>query len=532
MIVKKQRQQSDYQGASNRNGKHSLTYLNSIKSILTALLSRRVHSMHQYSSGAASLVHRMHPTLVSIFNLLAVTYLGLTLSGCSYFTAVDSAPKTISIPLQWSASNTQQQDSVHPWLNQFAEPQLNALIAEAFVQNPSIQGLIAGIDIAEQQTWLSWSAFWPQFDAGLRGSRNKRSSAGGFSVSAKPTNTFGFSLDFIWEIDLWYKLGNELEASEYEKTAAQSDLAAAQLSLAANITKTWFDGVVIVQQVKLADKTINSFSNALEIIEQGYDRGIYQALDVRLARSNLLNAKGRKQNFLQIQDQTTRTLEFFLGRYPSASFEFPEYLPVVTQVLPNSVPATLLARRPDIIAAAQRFFASDQRMLKARKNMLPTIQLSGTGGTSSRKVEDIFNPQLLIWNIAGNLTQPLFHGAQLFAERSQAEARVKQAAASYALVVLQALREVETTMAAEQWLRKQQELLKAESIESREAERLAENNYISGLTDIITLLDAQRRAFDSENNLLDMRRQRLQNRVNLYLALGGPVVNPKSIPLQ
>lgn len=468
-------------------------------------------------------------TVVNIVNLLTVTCLGFMLSGCSYFSAVDSAPETIAIPQQWSSSNAQQHDSVQPWLDQLAEPQLNALIAEALARNPSIQGLIAGIEIAEQQTWLSWSAFWPQLDAGLRGSRNKRNNAGGFSVSPKPTNTFGFSLDFIWEIDLWYKLGNELEASEYEQTAAQSDLLAAQLSLAANIAKTWFDGVVAMQQVKLADKTINSFSNALDIIEQGYDRGIYQALDVRLARSNLLNAKGRKQNFLKIQDETTRTLEFFLGRYPSASVTFSDQLPRVTQALPNSIPATLLARRPDIIAAAQRFFAADQRMLKARKNMLPSIQLSGTGGTSSRKVEDIFNPQLLIWNIAGNLTQPLFHGGQLFAERSQAEARVKQAAASYALVVLQAFREVETTMAAEQWLLNQQQLLNAESIESRQAERLAENDYISGLTDIITLLDAQRRAFDSENNLLDMRRQRLNNRINLYLALGGPVVNPISI---
>jgi len=452
----------------------------------------------------------------------------LTLPGCSYFSAVDSAPETVQIPGQWESATTLTPEPVRPWLDEFSAPELNTLVEEALLKNPGIQSLMAGILIAEEQTWLSWSAFWPKINAGLRASRNQRSNAAGFSVSSPRTNNVGFSLDFLWEIDLWYKLGNDLEASEFEKTASVSDLHAAQLSLAANISKTWFDAIVASQQVKLAEKTILSFKNALDIIDRGYDRGLYQALDVRLARSSLLSAKGRKQNFLKIQDESTRILESLLGRYPSASLKLPEQLPTVTQPLPNSVPSSLLERRPDIIAAEQRFFATDQRMLKARKNMFPTIQISGNGGTSTQKLDEIFNPEFLIWNIAGNLTQPLFHGSQLFAERSQAEARVKQAAADYAQVVLTAFQEVETTMAAEKWLQNQQDLLQAETVESNEAERLAEDDYITGLTDIITLLAAQRRAFDSENSLLELRKQRLQNRVNLYLALGGPVLTAKS----
>lgn len=462
--------------------------------------------------------------LLKISTLVPIS-LFLALSGCSYFTATDSTPATVSIPEQWSSITTELQQPIRPWLEEFSNPQLSALVDEAFKQNLGIKSLLATIDIAEDQTWLSKSAFWPKINAGLRASRNQRNNASGFSVSSRRTNNVGISFDFLWEIDLWYKLGNELEATEHERTASESDLQAAQLSLAANIAKSWFDAIVAIQQVKLAEKTIKNFSNALDIIERGYDRGIYKALDVRLARGNLLSAQGRKQNFLKIQDETTRTLEFFLGRYPSATLEIPDHLPTVTQPLPNSIPSSLLERRPDIIAAEQRFFASDQRMLKARKNMLPTIQISGSGGTSTQKLEDIFNPEFLIWNLAGNLTQPLFHGSQLFAERSQAEARVRLAAANYAEIVLQALREVETTMAAEQRLLNQQLILKDEVTESTEAERLAEDDYIMGLADIITLLEAQRRAFDSKNSLLEIQKQHLQNRVNLYLALGGPVLN-------
>lgn len=460
----------------------------------------------------------------AIFSLLA-----LSLQSCSYFSATDTMPDTVPIPETWSSLPDAEQESVKPWLNDFADPQLTTLVEEALAQNPSIQSLIADVEIADEQTWVTWSGFWPKFDASFKGSRFQRNTAAGFSVATKPRDNFGFNLDFLWEVDLWYRLGNELSAAEHDKTAMVADLQAARLSLAANIAKSWFDVVTAKQQLQLAAQTIVSFSHTLEIVEQGYDRGLYQAVDVRLARTNLLNAQGRKQNFLKLLDETTRSLEAFVGRYPSANLETPNQLPDMDRPLPNSLPAELLQRRPDILAAGERFLASDERLRKARKNMLPTIQLSATGGTSTKKFKDIFNPENLIWNVGGNLLLPLIHGGQLFAERSLAEARVKKAAADYAQVVLQAFKEVETTLAADQWLLNQQVLLQAEVVESKEAQRLAEEEYLTGLTDIVTLLESQRRALSAESNLLDMRKQRLQNRVNLYLALGGPVLESKSL---
>ncbi len=447
------------------------------------------------------------------------------LQGCSYFSATEKPPQSIDIPEQWAAADKdQEQQPTKPWSEEFSDPELNTLIEEAYKQSPSIQALIASVRVAEEQTYISGSVLLPQVDAGINGNRSQRTSAAGFSLSSPRSTTIGFSLGFLWEVDLWYKLGNELEATAHDHAAAESNLQAAKLSLAANITKTWIDGIVAGQQVDLVRKTITSFKSALDIIEQGYTRGLSKAVDVRLARTSWLNARGREQGFLRQRDAAARMLEFSLGRYPGGSFVFSEQLPAMRETLPVSIPSSLLERRPDVIAAIERFFASDQRMLKARKNMLPTIQFSGSGGTGARNFSDIFNPEFLIWNIAGNLAQPLFQGGRLFAERSQAEARVRQAAADYALVMLQAFREVETSMAAERWLSKQEMLLASEVMESKEAEKLAETDYISGLADITVLLEAQRRAFNSETNLIDIRKQRLQNRVDLYLALGGPVL--------
>ena len=332
---------------------------------------------------------------------IGISVLILMLPGCAYFTSADAPPKTIIIPEQWTATSDSEKLPIKPWTQEFSGIELNKMIQEAYNQNPNIQYLIAGVSIAEEQVWISGSTMLPQIDAGISGNRSQRSNISGFSVSSPRSTTYGFNLGFLWEIDLWYKLGNELEAAQHDQTAAESDLQAAKLSLAANITKTWVDGIVADQQVELTRKTISSFKNALDIIEQGYDRGIYNALDVHLARTSWLNAQGREQGFLRIKDEATRTLESSLGRYPSGTLIFPDQLPIVTEALPNSLPSSLLERRPDIIAATERFYASDQRMLKARKNMLPTIQFSGSGGTSTKKFSEIFNPEFLIWNIAG-----------------------------------------------------------------------------------------------------------------------------------
>lgn len=455
--------------------------------------------------------------------VLWVVISSLLLPGCSFFVGTKAASQKFAIPKRWSTHIDSAASPVRPWLDDFNQPQLTEFVQEAFANNPNLLGLAASVEIAQQQTWIAGATRWPQLDAGIRGSRSKRSTTTGFRLSSPRTTNYGFSLDFLWEIDLWNRLGNQQEAAELDQAAAEADLKAAQLSLAANLVKTWFDATTAKQQIELASKTIQSFKNALEIIEQGYDRGLYRALDVRLARTSLLGAISREQVFRRAQDQAIRSLEFFLGRYPAGAVKLPSHLPVITEPIPTSIPAELLERRPDILAASQRFYASDQRFLEAGKNLLPSISITANGGTSTRKLGDLFNPEALIWNIASSLTQPLFHGGSLFAARNQAESSRKLAAAKYTEVLLQAFREVETTLAAEQWFTIQEKTLMEASRESREAERLAEDDYVAGLTDIATLLEAQRRAFDAENGLLDIRNQQLQNRVNLYLALGGPI---------
>ena len=127
----------------------------------------------------------------------------------------------------------------------------------------------------------------------------------------------------------------------------------------------------------------------------------------------------------------------------------------------------------------------------------------------------------LVWKIAGNLTAPLLRGGELRAEQDRAEAQRDIAVAEYAQAVLVALNEVDIALANEQFLAAREQAINRAVVESAQAETLAFEQYSAGLTDILTVLDAQRRVLDAKRTQLELRNQRLQNRINLLLALGG-----------
>jgi outer membrane protein, multidrug efflux system len=173
------------------------------------------------------------------------------------------------------------------------------------------------------------------------------------------------------------------------------------------------------------------------------------------------------------------------------------------------------------VAAALRLDAADLAVSGARKARLPSVRLTGSGGTATEHLRDLLDFDRLVWSLVGGVTEPLFAGGRISAEIALARARDREALAGYARAVLGAFREVETALAAGADYERQEEALNTAASESAEAADLAMERYAQGLVDIVTLLEAQRRAFTAESARLRTVRERLDNRVNLYLALGG-----------
>jgi outer membrane protein TolC len=156
----------------------------------------------------------------------------------------------------------------------------------------------------------------------------------------------------------------------------------------------------------------------------------------------------------------------------------------------------------------------------ARKNLLPSLSLTGGPGSRSQEFNDLLDQQFQIWNVTGNLMQPIFQGGRLRANVRRTEAVRLAAMDSYKAAALNAFREVETTLAAESLLKEEEILLKEAAKAALTAADLSWERYQRGLEGIFATLESRRRAFEAESRLLSLRRERLLNRIDLHLALG------------
>ena len=189
--------------------------------------------------------------------------------------------------------------------------------------------------------------------------------------------------------------------------------------------------------------------------------------------------------------------------------------------MPAGLPAELLSRRPDLVEAERRLAASWARVSEAKRALYPRLSLTGSNGKASADLGDLLDGDFAVWSLAANLTQPLFQGGRLRAGVELAESRRDEAAAVFTAAVLRALAEVEGGLAADRFLAGQEEALRGAAASAAAAQRLAQERYLQGVTDIVTLLDAQRRAHEAKSQLLDVRKQQIDNRIDLHLALGG-----------
>lgn len=443
------------------------------------------------------------------------------LSSCGIIPDYQSPPLEISLPEAWTGSPQLSALEPLPWLELLADPQLTALIEEALQYNHNLHAAAARVASARAAARINGADRLPQLSAGVKGSRAQRNSTSGFSISNPRSNSFGVDFTLSWELDVWGRLQNQADAAGMEFSASERDYQAARLSLAANVAIAWLQSIEAGQQLALAEKKHTAYSLTQDIIFDGFVQGTSSALDLRLAKANQDAAVSQRDARKIDLDRARRSLEILLGRYPDAQLIVANGLPISESTMPVGLPGELLRRRPDLQAAEQRLMAADQRLTAAWKNMLPRFSFAASGGTNAGQLADILNYDTLVWNIIGNLTQPIFQGGRLIAEKDRADAETLEAAANYAQIVLQAFYEVETALVAEDLLRSQQQALKLAVEESVEAEQLALEEYSAGLTTMITLLEAQRRSYDAQSELLRISRQRLINRISLYLALGG-----------
>lgn len=436
------------------------------------------------------------------------------------------------IPDHWTAARIAVPEAAATgWLHDFDNPVLADLARAAVERNPDLVATAARVEQALARVRLAGADRLPQASISLDTARSQNLRGSEFrSVRA---NTFQHGLDISWEVDLWGRVASLRRAALADLDAASADFAAARLSLAANTAKTALEMAESRGVIALSEENLASLQTNLDILNRKLEAGAADdntALEISLSRADVARARAIIAQQERQLDTARRLLETLLGDYPAGQIEALRELPGMRRSVPAGLPSELLLRRPDLVAAERRVDARWEEAAAARKALLPAVRLTAGAGTSTTaEFGDLFDIQNLIWNIGSNLSQPLFEGGRLLANVALSEAERDEIAALYAESALTAFREVETALASERLLAVQQAALAEAAEEATRAERLSLSQYEKGLVDIITLLESQRRAFDARSALLTTRRQRLANRIDLYLALGGDFDAPAQV---
>jgi NodT family efflux transporter outer membrane factor (OMF) lipoprotein len=419
-------------------------------------------------------------------------------------------------PSEWSVSVSESESSNLHWLREFNDPRLTALVHEALDNNFDLKSVAARIAIFRSQASIEGAGQWPQlaFAPGYR----RESESGSATLSA-----FTALFELNWELDVWGRIRDARQAADQETSAVAADYRSARLSLAARTAQTYFDLAEARLQTEAAKQSVRERSTIVDLVKGRFARGLTRGLDLRLALTDLSNAKAQlaqAQNQVQL---VKRRLETLLGRYPSASLMEVLSLPNPPLALSAGIPSELLTRRPDLVGAFERLRAADLRVESARKALLPRITLTAAGGTSSAALAELIDPRVVAWNLAMGLLQPIFTGGRLMGAIDLNEARVEEALNQYYSIALNAFREVEQALSAEERLREQENALQEAVMQTRESQKLAVYSYRHGFIEILTLLDSYRSTLNAQIDHLVVKRQLLNNRIELYLALGGDV---------
>ena len=257
------------------------------------------------------------------------------------------------------------------------------------------------------------------------------------------------------------------------------------------------------------------------IVLSRYDTGLSSSLDLRLAESSLAISRVQEENRLIQKSNSVRNLEILMGKYPSASLIVSKTFPEQYPKIPAELPVNLIERRPDIQAAINDVEASGYRLAQSKRELLPAISLTTSAGTSSQDLKDILNGDYSIWNLATNVTAPLFQGGRLRANVAMNKDQVSLAKINAMKKLLQAFSEVEQSLANENSIERQYiAVLEAEE-QSEAAYNLAVGRYEKGISDLITVLNSQQQLFSIKSQKYSLQNQRILARVNLFLALGG-----------
>lgn len=425
---------------------------------------------------------------------------------------------TLALPQQFieteASSTSNSLDTA--WIKTFNDPELETLVSEALAHNPDNRVMAARRAQAESLIDMASGAYWPGINAyGKTGGK----------VGADGSGMYGYYIGAGWELDLWGRVRNAVAASEQSAQAIRADQDAARLSLLATLAKSLWLARGLQEQARLRDENAEAASDIVHLTEIRQRIGAASANDVDQARSLAAQLHEAAAATQQSRDQALRAIQILIGRYPTAIPLSTTMLPKLPPPLAPGLPAALLERRPDVVAAEARVNSAFYAAQEKRLARLPKISLTAGFGFINSQVFSLVNGPATSFGIGANALLPIFQGGSLEAKVAYQNAEAQAALGNYAKVVLNALNDVENGLSGE---RRWRERLKQHQEKLSTEQRIQQSTAREQLIGRIDQRQVKQQVINTNNARAAYTQAQvdaLSQRINLLLALGGSATN-------
>jgi len=454
---------------------------------------------------------------------LAAALPALLLAGCVTVGPDYHAPAQAPVALQGAAAPVYSvQAPVASWWAQFDDPVLEQLMHAALSDNLDLKVALARVQQARAVFVESRLDQAPHVTAA--GSQDRRRQPdpmqGGARVSSE---TWQLGFDAGWELDLFGRQRRAAEAARADLDAEWANLVDAQVLVAAEVARNYFELRGTQKRIAVAERTLLNLRDTQALTETRWQLGAGSELDVQSSRARLKAIEADIPLLEMAQTQSRHRLAVLLGQRPGAldALLQPREVPAFARALPLGDTTELLRRRADVRAAERRLAAATARVGVATADLFPRLSLSGFVGFLGGDASGLVNGANKAWSLTPSLSWAAFDFGSVRARLRASRAQADGVAAEYEKTVLLALEDAENALA--RYARQQARLaIVAEQAQAaRRAESLAQIRYREGSEDFLALLDAQRNQLAADDALAAAEATVNVSVVGVYKALGG-----------
>lgn len=421
-------------------------------------------------------------------------------------------------PEQWTYSPeaTMTLPDEDEWWHSFRDWTLDSLMQVGIANNYNLLQAGHRREMARLAVKTARSGYYPTvgMSAGYERTYESRTSSNNYSLGATAQ----------WEVDLFGRIASQVKSKKAAYHASRADYVASMVSICSDIATYYIKYRVVQQQILVAQEHLENQARVLRITEARHEAGLVSKLDVTQARTVYLSTKASIPPLETQQVQTLNALAVMLGVHSSdllPALNKKHTLPSYDQIVPSSVPADLLRRRPDVVAAEAQLAVYAAQLGMAKKEFLPTLTLEGNIGWESPRASHMIDSDHLAWSVAPRLSWTLFDGLSRKYAVSSAKEQMLIGVDSYNLTMLNAYAEVENAMAAYKSATETLDINREILTQSHESFDLSMEQYKQGLTSFTDVVSAQIDWLNSANTLVSAHGDAIIALIDLYKSLGG-----------